>query len=157
MELTQRIEELIIAPLADKGYDLVRVQISGNTRRTLQVMIERTDGQSINVDDCAKASYQISVLLDVANPISGAYVLEVSSPGIERPLVKAKDYQRFIGHEIVVKTVLAIRNRKTFQGKLESATETVITLLLNEHGSDELPALDIPYGDIRSAHLHATF
>jgi ribosome maturation factor RimP len=157
VELTQRIEEIILAPLADKGYELVRIQISGNTRRTLQVMIDRIDGQPINVDDCANASYQISVLLDVTNPISGAYVLEVSSPGLERPLVKIKDYQRFVGHEVVVKTVQAVGNRKTFQGKLESATETAITLLLNEHRSDELLALDIPYEDIRSAHLYVTF
>lgn len=157
MELAHRIEEIITAPLADKGYELVRIQISGNLRRTLQVMIERIDGQSINVDDCAIASRQISVLLDVENPITGAYVLEVSSPGLERPLVKVKDYQKFIGHEVVIKTTLAIGNRKTFQGKLESATETAITLLLNECKSDEPPAVDIPYGDIRSAHLHATF
>ncbi len=157
MELTHRIEEIIIAPLVDKGYELVRIQISGNLRRTLQVMIERLDGQAVNVDDCATASRQIAVLLDVENPITGAYVLEVSSPGLERPLVKVKDYQKFIGYEIVVKTVRAIGNRKTFQGKLESATETAITLLLNEHKSDEPAELDISYDDICSAHLHATF
>lgn len=157
MDIIHRIENIIAEPLLDKGYSVVRVQLSGNMRRTLQIMIERVDEQSITVDDCAKASHLISIQLDVENPITGSYVLEVSSPGLERPLVKIKDYQRFVGHSVVVKTTQAVRNRKTFQGKLESATETDITVILENPEKDEQPIFNIPYSDIRSAHLHVPF
>jgi ribosome maturation factor RimP len=157
VDIIERIENIITEPLLDKGYSVVRVQLSGNIRRTLQIMIERTDEEAITVDDCAKASHLISVQLDVENAISGSYVLEVSSPGLERPLVKIKDYQRFVGHIVVVKTTQAIRNRKTFQGKLESATETDITITLESPEKDEQPVFSIPYSDIRVARLHVTF
>lgn len=157
MDIIDRIENIIAEPLLDKGYSVVRVQLSGNMRRTLQIMIERVDEEAITVDDCAKASHLISVQLDVENPITGSYVLEVSSPGLERPLVKIKDYQRFVGHDVVVKTTQAVRNRKTFQGRLESATETDITVILENPEKDEQPIFNIPYSDIRLARLHVTF
>lgn len=157
MDVLQRIENSIAEPLLDKGYAVVRVQMNGNIRKTLQVMIERIDGQSITVDDCAQASYSISVQLDVENAVSGSYVLEVSSPGLDRPLVKIKDYQRFVGHAVVVKTTQAIRNRRTFQGTLESATETDITVVLESPEKDESPIFNIPYTDIHAARLHVAF
>ena len=157
MDIIERIENIITEPLLDKGYSVVRVQLSGNMRRTLQIMIEKVDETPIVVDDCAKASHLISVQLDVENAITGSYVLEVSSPGLERPLVKVKDYQRFVGHIVVVKTTQAIRNRKTFQGKLESATETDITITVENPEKDEQPIFNIPYSDIRIARLHVTF
>jgi len=157
VDVLQRIENSIAEPLLDKGYAVVRVQMNGNIRKTLQVMIERIDGQPITVDDCAQASYSISVQLDVENAVSGSYVLEVSSPGLDRPLVKIKDYQRFVGHAVVVKTTQAIRNRRTFQGTLESATETDITVVLESPEKDESPIFNIPYTDIHAARLHVAF
>jgi ribosome maturation factor RimP len=105
------------------------------------------------VDDCAQVSRTLSVHLNVEDPISGAYVLEVSSPGLERPITKQKDYKRFIGLEIMIKTILPVENRKNFQGFLESASEESISLRLKhplDSGSDRI---DIRYGDIRQANL----
>ena len=82
------------------GYRLVRVALMGARQATLQVMAERRDDAAMTVDDCAQISRSISALLDVADPIAEAYTLEVSSPGIDRPLVRPEDYDRFAGFEI---------------------------------------------------------
>mgnify|MGYP002783787507 CR=1 FL=1 len=153
MNISQQIEGIIADSLHSKGYAIVRVLLSGEIRRTLQIMIERLDGQAITVDDCATASYTISALLDVEDVIKSHYILEVSSPGLDRPLVKIADYHRFVGHLVVVKTTQAINKRKTFPGKLESATETAITIKLDQPSANDTKVVEIPYGDIRSAHL----
>jgi ribosome maturation factor RimP len=142
--------EKIIDPM---GYGVVRVQINGMKRRVLQVMIERKDEQPINVDDCAEVSRTISVHLDVEDPIPGQYTLEISSPGLERPLVRAKDYKRFLGHEIMVRTILPVENRKNFQGFLENSSDDGISIHLKHPLDSGLDKIDIRYGDIRQAHL----
>jgi ribosome maturation factor RimP len=109
---------MIEPSLADMGYELVRVKMIGTTRRTLQIMAERSDEKAMSVEDCADISRQVSALLDVEDPIPGAYVLEVSSPGIDRPLVRAKDFERFAGFEVKLETALPIEGRKKFRGKL---------------------------------------
>lgn len=157
MDLVSRIESIIEAPLSARGYDIVRIQISGNIRRVLQVMIERQDEQNITVDDCAIVSRVISAIMDVNDPIEGAYTLEVSSPGLERPLVKPKDYQRFLGHMVLVTTVQPINNRKRFQGTLESATDTEISLILTQVNTGESDKITIPIADIRAARLYVDF
>src|SRR3546814_3591833 len=103
MEIAARIEDMIAPSLAEMGYDLVRVSLTGGAARmTLQIMAERLDGAGMTVDDCAAISRAVSALLDVEDPIRGAYVLEVSSPGIDRPLTRARDYERFAGYEAKV-------------------------------------------------------
>lgn len=109
MSLSEQIEKIIKEPLLDNGYEIVRILFGGEKRKNLQVMIERIDGLEITVDDCEKSSRLISVLLDVNDPIQEHYLLEVSSPGIERPLVKLKDFQRFCGELILVNTHHAVR------------------------------------------------
>lgn len=90
--------EAIVSPVLDgMGYALVRVQSSGGRRPTLQVMAERRDGKAMAIADCAEITRMLSATLDVEDPIRGAYTLEVSSPGIDRPLVRAADYERFAG------------------------------------------------------------
>src|SRR3990170_1409421 len=97
-DTAQRIEGLIEPALTAMGYDLVRVAVQGGeSRKTLQIMAERRDGAGMTVDDCADISRTISAVLDVEDPIAGAYTLEVSSPGIDRPLPRSKDYERFLG------------------------------------------------------------
>lgn len=153
MQLTDSLHDKFDSIINPMGYGVVRVQITGMIRKTLQVMIEKLDGQNINVDDCAQVSRTLSVHLNVDDPISGAYVLEVSSPGLERPITKQKDYKRFIGLEIMIKTILPVENRKNFQGFLENASEESISLRLKhplDSGSDRI---DIRYGDIRQANL----
>ena len=95
---TRQIEQMIEPSLAAMGYEIVRVHISGGHRPILQIMIERIDGREITVDDCADSSRAISALLDVEDPLPTAYELEVSSPGIDRPLTRPKDFERFAGH-----------------------------------------------------------
>ncbi|MCX7337775.1 MAG: ribosome maturation factor RimP [Alphaproteobacteria bacterium] len=161
MEIIQRIESTIMEPLSHRGYGVVRVQLTGNMQKTLQIMIENLDDTIVSVDNCAEVSGLVSALLDVGDFISGSYTLEVSSPGLERPLVKMKDYQRFVGENVIVKTQQPIDaykdNRKTFQGKLASATETGITVLLDPLDNKETPSVDIDYHNIRSARLMIIF
>lgn len=142
--------EKIVEPM---GYSIVRVQMQGMKRKILQVMIERLDELPITLDDCATVSRAISVHLSVEDPVPGEYNLEISSPGLERPLVKEKDYKRFLGHEIMVRTILPVENRKNFQGFLENAFDDSISIHLKHPLDSGLDKIDIRYGEIRQAHL----
>jgi ribosome maturation factor RimP len=153
MQLTDSLHEKFDSIINPMGYGVVRVQLNGMTRKTLQVMIERLDEQPINVDDCAQVSRTLSVHLNVDDPISGSYTLEISSPGLERPITRIKDYKRFLGAEIMVKTILPVENRKSFQGFLEAASEENVSLHLKHPLDSGLDHIDIRYGDIRQAHL----
>ena len=104
---TNRIAQAIEPSLEGMGYRLVRVVITSGRRPTLQVMAERKDDQPMTVEDCAQISHSVSALLDVADPIAGAYMLEISSPGIDRPLVRAEDYDRFSGFEARIEETAA--------------------------------------------------
>src|SRR5580700_9466377 len=99
------------------GYSLVRVVITSGRRATLQVMAERRDDQPMTVEDCAQISRSVSALLDVAEPIAGSYMLEISSPGIDRPLVRTEDYDRFSGFEAKIELARAVDGRKRFRGR----------------------------------------
>ena len=99
MALSQEIERIITPTVEGMGYELVRLTVSGGHRKTLQVMAERKDGLNMSLDDCTQLSRAISAVMDVEDPIEGAYSLEVSSPGIDRPLTRPKDYDRFAGFE----------------------------------------------------------
>lgn len=119
LSIEERIAALIEEPLKSMGYDLVRVQLSGAAgRATLQVMAERLDEVAMTIDDCTEISRQLSPILDVADPISGAYSLEVSSPGIDRPLVRPKDFERWAGFEAKLETKTPVDGRKRFKGLL---------------------------------------
>jgi ribosome maturation factor RimP len=118
MDLERRIADMIEPSLEGMGYELVRVLMQGRTQAVLQIMAERKDGKAMTVEDCADISRQISALLDVDDPIEGAYSLEVSSPGIDRPLTRAKDYQTYAGFEAKLETDQPVDGRKRFRGKL---------------------------------------
>lgn len=113
-----QVESLIGPSLADLGYEIVRVMLSGDKRAKLQVMVERRDGAGMTADDCAGISRAIAALLDVSDPIAGAYVLEVSSPGIDRPLTRLRDFERFAGFEARVETRLPVKGQRRFRGRL---------------------------------------
>ena len=128
-DTAQRIEGLIEPALTAMGYDLVRVAVQGGeSRKTLQIMAERQDGEGMSVDDCADISRAISAVLDVEDPITGAYTLEVSSPGIDRPLVKRGDFERFAGFEARIETVQPVAGRKRFRGRLMGVTGDEVRL-----------------------------
>ena len=105
------------------GYRLVRVMITSGRRATLQVMAEPFDDRPMTVEDCAEISRSVSALLDVADPIAGAYMLEVSSPGIDRPLVRPEDYDRFSGFEARIELARPLEGRKRFRGRLLGLAE----------------------------------
>lgn len=157
MDINQRIEMLIEKMVAFEGYGIVRVNVSGNLRKTLQIMIEKLDNTSINVDDCEQVSKLISPLLDVENVIAESYVLEISSPGLDRPLTKPKHFQQFVGSPVAVQTNFGIKNRKKFQGMLAFASETGIKIILSQQMDDETTEIELSYDDIRSAKLHVDF
>jgi ribosome maturation factor RimP len=135
---TNRIAQTIEPSLAAMGYSLVRVVITSGRRATLQVMAERRDDQPMTVEDCAQISRSVSALLDVAEPIAGSYLLEISSPGIDRPLVRAEDYDRFSGFEAKIELARAIDGRKRFRGRLLGTSEGRLRLA-TEIGERQLP------------------
>src|SRR5882724_2593033 len=124
------------------GYCLVRVVITSGRRATLQVMVERLDDQPMTVDDCAQISHSVSALLDVADPIPGAYMLEISSPGIDRPLVRPEDFDRFSGFEARIELARPIDGRKRFRGRLLGTSKGKVRLA-TEAGETELPVDDV--------------
>lgn len=134
----ERIAEMIEPSLEALGYELVRVQLLGARKPVLQVMAERGDGRPMTVDDCAEISRTISALLDVDDPIAGAYDLEVSSPGIDRPLVRPKDFERFAGCEAKVQTAVPVDGRRRFRGRLLGMSGDVVRLALAEGGEAAL-------------------
>ncbi len=140
---TADIERIIEPALAAMGYELVRVQLSGGYHRpTLQVMLERPDGRSVVVEDCEAASRAISAILDVEDPIPSAYHLEVSSPGIDRPLTRAKDFARYAGHVARIELKFPIEGRRRFQGRLVGLKDERV-LILTETGETALPMSEI--------------
>lgn len=118
MDLMERLDTMIAPTLEGMGYELVRVQLQGSRRQTLQVMADRIDGRNMTVDDCADISRALSAVLDVEDPIPGAYTLEVSSPGIDRPLTRRKDFETWAGFEAKVEAKGLVEGRKRFNGVL---------------------------------------
>ena len=117
--------ESIIEPIVDSlGFEMIRILLSGNVRQTLQVMIDVKDGsRDITVEDCATVSRALSRVLDEKDPIKNEYSLEVSSPGIDRPLTKPNHFERFKGYEARIETSEMVENRKRFKGKILGVDE----------------------------------
>jgi ribosome maturation factor RimP len=116
---TGAIEAAIAPAMAAMGFRVVRVAFTGSGRRaTLQVMAEREDGAAMGVDDCARLSHAVSAHLDVADLTASSYVLEVSSPGIDRPLTRREDFERFAGFEAKIELRQPIEGRRRFRGRL---------------------------------------
>jgi ribosome maturation factor RimP len=149
-DVERRVARMIEPSVDAMGYELVRVRLTGRGTQTLQVMAERRDRRDMSVDDCAEISRQISALLDVEDPIRGAYDLEVSSPGIDRPLVRLADFERFAGDEARVETARAIDGRKRFRGRLAGVSGEAV--LLRCEGAEAR----IPFQDVVRAKLILT-
>jgi ribosome maturation factor RimP len=113
-----KIESMVGPSLAAMGYGIVRIAFTGGRRPTLQIMAERSDGAAMTVEDCATISHTVSALLDVADPIASSYMLEISSPGIDRPLTRRADYERFAGFEAKIEMQRPVEGRRRFRGKL---------------------------------------
>jgi ribosome maturation factor RimP len=150
MDLEARLTALIAPSLESMGYELVRVQFQGKTRPTLQIMAERADGAGMTVDDCATISRSLSALLDVEDPIQGGYVLEVSSPGIDRPLTRPKDFQTWAGFEAKLEAIVGVDGRKRFRGRLLGLDGDDVRIEL------ETGEARVPMSDLKSAKLVLT-
>jgi len=144
------IAPIIEPSLEAMGYRLVRVAFLGAKRATLQIMAERVDGAAMTVDDCTEISRSVSALLDVADPIDGAYMLEVSSPGIDRPLTRPEDYDRFAGFEARVELGRPLDGRKRFKGRILGRADDHVRMIA-ENGE-----VSLPYADIAKAKLVIT-
>lgn len=142
MDLAGRIADLIRPTVEGMGYSLVRVQVLGQQRVRLQVMAERADGEPMQIDDCADVSRAISAVLDVEDPVSASYTLEVSSPGIDRPLVRLADFDRFAGFEARIELRQTLAGRRRYQGRLLGVSGDVVRLAAGG-GTVELPFADI--------------
>jgi ribosome maturation factor RimP len=139
---TDAIERLITPSLEALGYRLVRVLFTSGRGTTLQLMAERHDDDPMTVNDCARISRSVSALFDVADPIAGAYRLEVSSPGVDRPLVAPADYQRFNGREARIELTSPHRGRRRFRGRLLGLSDGVVRLA-TAAGEQHLPLADV--------------
>jgi ribosome maturation factor RimP len=133
----QRIAAVVEPTIQGMGFELVRLRLMGGHRPTLQIMAERPDG-TMEVDDCAELSRQLSVVLDVEDPIDREYTLEVSSPGIDRPLTRLTDFDRWEGYEAKLETTEAVDGRKRFKGVL-AGTEGSEVLIEVDEGTIGLP------------------
>ena len=127
----KKLLELINPIITDMGFELVRLRLMSSKEITLQIMVARPDG-FINVDECADLSTAISALLDVEDPIIDAYSLEVSSPGIDRPLTRMKDFEEFEGYDVRLETVELIDGRKRFKGTLAGTNGSEIMINVDE-------------------------
>ena len=147
MNLIETVIKTIEPALNDMGYELVRVAIQGKELQTLQIMAERQDHKEMGLNDCTKISRTVSALLDVADPFPGKWVLEVSSPGIDRPLVKLADYERFVGQNAKIELDTEINGRRRFKGILKGVKNQDI--LLDFEGVE----LKLPFQQIQHAKL----
>lgn len=148
MDIVQKITQAIEPSLTAMGYGLVQVKLTdGLKRRTLMVMAERVDEVPMSFDDCTEISRTVSALLDVEDPITTAYNLEVCSPGSDRPLTKLADYTRFLGYEVKLETLFPIEGRKRFRGVIEAVKNEVITLVMPEG------RVEMSYPQVRTAKL----
>lgn len=144
--------------LTDLGYRLVRVSVSGRDGQTVQVMAERPDG-TMSADDCERVSVAVSPVIDVLDPISGTYRLEVSSPGIDRPLVRPSDFETWAGHEAKVELREAVSGRKRFRGVIEGyeAGEARMVVEIDAgNGEKSAQTVGFPIGLVHEARLVLT-
>ena len=148
-----RVAKVVEPVLDGMGFRLVRVKLSGST---LQIMAERPDG-SFTIDDCEQASRAISPVLDVEDVISNRYFLEMSSPGIDRPLVRQEDFERWAGPEAKIEMAVPQAGRKRFRGALEGIADGEVRLFIdNPEGGAEKLLIGVPFADIGEAKLVLT-
>ena len=146
-----RIATTIAPTLLHMGYELVRVLVLGREKPTVQIMADRADGALITVSDCETITHQVSAMLDVDDPLPGAWTLEVSSAGIDRPLTRLKDWVRFVGHQARVEMLMPVDGRRRFTGIILGADATHARMRLDD--GDEVV---LPLADLRRAKLLLT-
>ncbi|MCC6787716.1 MAG: ribosome maturation factor RimP [Hyphomonadaceae bacterium] len=141
MRATNPVEERVIALIeptaAGLGYRIVRVRLSGNRRKRLQIMGERVSDGQMGIDDCTKLSRALGPVFDLDDPVDGEYDLEISSPGIDRPLMRIEDFERFVGFDAKCETAVPVNNQRRWKGVIQAVNGDEITLA-TEHGEAKL-------------------
>jgi ribosome maturation factor RimP len=150
-----RVAALAEPVLAGLGYRLVRVRISGAAGCTVQIMAERPDG-GMAIEDCEAASRALSPVFDANDPIEGPYRLEISSPGIDRPLVRRSDFDRYAGHVAHIEMLAPIDGRKRFRGELLGTQDESVRLRRSDPAATENPEVLLPIDDMAEARLVLT-
>lgn len=150
-----RVAAIAAPVLSDLGFRLVRVRLSGRDGGTLQIMIERPDG-TMNVEGCEAASRALSPVLDVEDPVPDAYNLEMSSPGIDRPLVRVSDFSRWTGHLARIEMDRAVDRRKRFRGTLDGVEGGAAKLIRDDAKEGEPVEVLLPIADMAEARLVLT-
>ena len=158
--LAARLAALATPVLEQLGFRLVRARLMNQNGQTLQIMAERPDG-TMTVDDCEAASQALSPELDVADPISGEYRLEISSPGIDRPLMRVSDFLRAVGHEAKIELAQPLESgRKRFRGLIQAiegeGRDAILILDRNDARADEEKTVRLPLRDLDEAKLMLT-
>lgn len=148
MAIMNKLEEQLSPIIENLGFEVVRIMTIGVKNPTLQIMIERKDRENLVVDDCALVSRAVSDLLDELDPIEGEYSLEVSSPGLDRPLTKFENFQRFTGYEAKIETKVEVDGRKRFKGII-AKTEDSEKIYIEMEGKE----YEILFDDISKAKL----
>ncbi|MFV0243451.1 MAG: ribosome maturation factor RimP [Qingshengfaniella sp.] len=136
--IDRRLAAIITPVIEDLGFELVRVRLMGGKTKTMQIMADRPDG-GIEVDDCARISTAISATLDVEDPLDDAYTLEVSSPGIDRPLTRLKDFEAWAGYEAKIETTEMIDGRRRFRGTLAGVEDGEVLIEIDSQGAGTNP------------------
>jgi ribosome maturation factor RimP len=152
--VASRIATMVTPVLIDLGFRLVRVRVLGLDGCTVQVMAERPDG-TMAIEECEAVSRAISPVLDVANPIDRAYRLEISSPGLDRPLVRRSDFERHLGEVAKVELAVALEGRRRFRGHLVGIDESAVCVRI-EDGVDGTADVRLPFNDMAEAKLVMT-
>lgn len=150
-----RVAAIIEPVITGMGYQLVRVKLSGQNGLTLQIMAEKPDG-TMTVQDCEILSTAISPVLDVEDPIDKQYHLEMSSPGIDRPMVRKGDFRRWTGHLVKCETSVMVEGRKRFRGKILDVAEDGFTIERDQPAYGEEPQATIPFSALAEARLILT-
>ena len=153
--LAARVATIVEPTLEQLSFRLVRVRISGTAGCTVQIMAERADG-TMSIEDCEVVSRALSPVLDVADPIERAYRLEVSSPGIDRPLVRRSDFARFAGHAVKVEMAVAIEGRRRFRGILMGTDGERARMRRDDVAAGENADVLLPIEDMTEARLVLT-
>ncbi|KQY97737.1 ribosome maturation factor RimP [Pseudolabrys sp. Root1462] len=153
--LPARIASIAEPVIEQLGYRLVRIKVSSGEECTIQIMAERPDG-SMTVEDCEAISRALSPVFDVNEPIDRAYRLEISSPGIDRPLVRRSDFERYAGHLVKVEMEVPVAGRKRFRGIIDGVEGDAAKLTRDDPKADEDPAVLLPIADMGEAKLVLT-
>lgn len=153
--LSARVAAIVEPVIEGLGYRLVRVRVHGSDGCTVQVMAERPDG-TMTIDDCEACSRALSPVLDVADPVDRAYRLEMSSPGIDRPLVRQSDFNRYANNLVKIEMSVAVEGRKRFRGQLLGAEGNVARLRRDDTAAGETADIMLPIEDMAEAKLVLT-